>query len=82
MSFKKEVLEKLDKLADKQQDHTIELAKNTMVLNEHHVRSTNHEARLKPLEDHVKFIQKSMKVFGWLIAVGAGLAAIARYLGI
>lgn len=72
MSFKKDVRESLTQIK-------IEIAKNTIVLEDHHVRSSNIESRLKPVEDHVKFISRFTKVVSALTALGAGTATIFHF---
>lgn len=73
MSFKKDVIHRLDKI-------NVELALNTKTLVDHHVRTSNIEARVVPLEHSHLFFNKLAKAVAGLIATGAGLAAIAHYL--
>lgn len=49
------------------------------ILNEHHKRSTSLENRMEPIEDHVKFINKAIKVFG-AICAGSGLITVVLQL--
>ncbi len=72
MDFEKIVLDKLDKIENKQVEHTIELAKNTVILLEHHVRSSNLEARFKPLEASHIFWEKMARV----VAVGSTVITV------
>ena len=80
MGFKKEVLGKLDELSKKQIDHTVEIAKYNIILAEHHVRTSNHEARIRPIEESHLFMIKLSKVVTAFVALSAGLAAIYHYL--
>ena len=84
MSFKKDVITKLDVISEKQIDHTIQLASNTRILEEHHKRSTNLEERVAPIENHVMFINKAVKVLSAILAACAAiagtLAALNSYL--
>lgn len=80
MDFEKVVLDKLDKIELKQIDHTVELAKNTMVLLEHHVRTTNIESRIRPLENHAHFNEKLFKVLVAACSILAALATLYKYL--
>lgn len=73
MAFKKEVLDRLDKM-------TIELAVNTKVLKDHHVRTSQLEARVVPLENSHLFFNKLAKSLMAIVTVGAGLAATYHYL--
>lgn len=67
-------------------NQVIELVAETRVhnhiLNEHHKRSTNLENRLEPVEDHVKFINKSIKVFGTICAASGLITIILQLLRI
>ncbi len=80
MGYKKEVLAKLDELSKQQIQHTIELARNTVILNEHHVRSSNLEARFKPLEESHVFASKFSRILASIVALAAGAAATYHYL--
>lgn len=80
MGFKSEVIAKLDKLSDKQNEHTTELAKYNIILTEHHVRASQLESRIKPIEKHVIIINGLVKISGALVATAAALAAIYHYL--
>lgn len=73
MSFKKDVIEKLDKL-------TIEVALNTKVLTDHHVRTSQIEARVVPLEQSHVFFNKLAKGVTGLLVAGAAFASIYHYL--
>lgn len=73
MSFKKEVIERLDKI-------TIELAINTKVLSDHHVRTSQIEARVVPLEQSHVFFNKLAKAIMGLVTIGASMTAILHYL--
>lgn len=79
MSFKKEVRQHLT-------DIKVELARNTTEtlnvkndLHTHHVRTSNLEARIKPLETHVEFFSKVFKVL-LPIVTGVGTYLIVHYL--
>jgi len=72
MSFKKEVRQSL-------QEIKIELAKNTTVLETHHVRTSNIEARIKPVEKHVIIVSSITKICVSVIGAAASLAAIYHY---
>ena len=72
MSFKKDVRQSLT-------DIKVELGKNTVTLMDHHVRSSNLESRMKPIEDHVVFINRTVKVILSVATFGAAIAAIAHY---
>jgi hypothetical protein len=74
MSFKSDVRTRLE-------DIKVELARNTVEtlnvksdLHTHHVRTSNIEARLKPIENHVEFIGKTLKI---LIPVLTGVMVYA-----
>ncbi len=63
------ILAKLDKIDNRQESHesqmlqmTVNLALNTQILDQHHRRSTNLEDRFQPIEDHVKFQRKVIKL--------------------
>lgn len=73
MSFKKEVREALTEIK-------VEIAKNTTVLLEHHVRSSNLEARFKPVEKHVLVINSIAKILAGVIATLAAAGSIYHYL--
>jgi hypothetical protein len=78
--FTDRVLNELQDIKEKQAEHNKILAVNTEILTQHHQRSTLLEKRMVPVEDHVKFINKSVKAFAGLVATVAGLAAIFHYL--
>ncbi len=71
MSFKREVLEKLNKIEDKVTLHTVQLEVNNVVLKEHHKRSTLLEEQFKPVEKHVMLMNTIAKV---IVAAGAAIA--------
>lgn len=71
MWFDKDIVNKLDKISDLQIEHTVQLRHNTDILNEHHVRASNLEARIKPIENHVLIINSIVKI----LIVGAGAAS-------
>lgn len=73
MSFKKEVLNSLTEIK-------IEIAKNTTVLNEHHVRASQIESRIKPIENHVLLINSITKIFIALVGAGAAICSILHYI--
>lgn len=51
---------------------------NNQILAEHHKRSTNLEDRFVPIEDHVKFIQKSIKLILTLGALAGAVLAMYK----
>lgn len=69
MRFKEEVRQNLTEIK-------IELAKNTQVLLDHHVRSSNLEARFKPIERHVIVVSSITKIVLSVLAGGAAIATI------
>lgn len=79
MGFKKEVLEKLDKIESKLVEQSVNLALNNSVLTEHHKRSTQLEARVAPLESSHVFVNKLSKAIAAIIAMTAGIAASYHY---
>lgn len=80
MGFKQDVIIRLDKLAERQEEHTITLAKNTIILTDHHVRSSQLESRVKPIENHVIVVNGIVKVAITIIATIASLGAAYHYL--
>ncbi len=80
MDFEKVVLEKLDKIELKQIEHTVALARNTLVLTEHHVRTTNLEARVRPIENHKHFVDMFTKTIMAIVTTAAAGAALYHYL--
>ncbi len=69
MELNEIILAKLDKIDSKQESHenqmlqmTVNLALNTQILEQHHRRSTNLEDRFLPIEDHVQFQRKAIKL--------------------
>lgn len=79
MSFQQDVRRQLEKILDQQTKHTVEIAKNTQVLTEHHVRASNLEARFQPIEKHVLAVHSFIKITLALIAAGAALGACYHY---
>lgn len=79
MSFKQDVIVRLDKVADQQVQHTIQLARNSDILNEHHVRASNLESRIKPLESHVLVINSVIKIALSIIAAAAAIASVIHF---
>lgn len=79
MELNSQILEKLEKIQEQQQEHTLQLALNNAILQEHHKRSTNLEARFLPVEDHVKFVRNLVRLVGVSLA---GIAAVATVLGL
>lgn len=79
MDFEKTVLTKLDRIEAKQIEHTIELVRNTVVLNEHHVRTSNLENRFKPVENHVLVVNGFVKIGLAVVAATASLTGIYHY---
>ncbi|GAC1499971.1 MAG: hypothetical protein NVS1B10_03230 [Candidatus Saccharimonadales bacterium] len=80
MDFEKIVLDKLDKIELKQIEHTVALSKNTLILTEHHVRTTNLEARIRPIENHKHFVDMFTKVMIGIVTTAAAGAALYHYL--
>lgn len=80
MEFESLVLEELKEIKEKQIEHTVQLAVNTQVLNEHHKRSTNLEARMVPVENHAKFIMSLMKISSAVLAVSSVILAALQLL--
>lgn len=76
MDLTKLILEKLDKIDEKQTEHTVQLAINSQILAEHHKRSTMLEERMKPIENHVVYIRKTLKMLGAIIATATSIAGI------
>ena len=79
MGFKRDVIEKLDKVQEKQNVHTTELALYNQLLKEHMRRTDIAEKnidlvkeRVAPIEQHVLFINKASK---WIISVVALIAS-------
>lgn len=67
------IVEKLDKIDNKQDSQALILERNTVTL-EDHVRRTNLlEEELKPIKAHVNFINMGSKVILSLIALAAAL---------
>ncbi len=79
MSFKAEVRTRLEQIAQAQAVHSEKLAQNTVVLTEHHVRTTQLESRIKPVEHHIALVAAVTKIAITIVSVCAGLAAIYRY---
>jgi hypothetical protein len=73
MNFKDEVRGSLTEIK-------VELAKNTQTLMDHHVRSSNLEARFKPVEQHVILINNLVKIFIGAATAGASIVAVLHYL--
>lgn len=80
MGFKTDVIGKLDKIETKLVEHTVELSKNTHVLQEHHVRSSNLEARFKPIEKHVLVVNSLVKIAIALCAAAGAIVGIIKAL--
>jgi len=80
MDFEQVVLDKLDKIESKQVEHTVELARNTLVLTDHHVRTSNLEARIRPIENHKHFIDMLTKAIIAVVSTAAAGAALYHYL--
>lgn len=82
------ILEKQEKLSEKQETMNIVLAENTLILKEHERRSiANEEAvqmlreEIKPLQKHKDAFNTAMKLMGILsviVGVIAGLIKIAQ----
>lgn len=73
MGFKKDVIVKLEKL-------TVEVALNNKILTDHHVRTSQIEARVVPLEASHIFFNKLAKAIMGLVTLIGGIAAIYKYL--
>ena len=71
------ILESLDKIENKQQEHTVTLAEYNVHLKDHMQRTKQLETRVEPIEDHVKFISKSSKVFMYVMTILASVATVA-----
>lgn len=80
MSFKREVLEKLDKIESRITEQVVNLALNTKVLDEHHKRSTQLEERVKPLEQSHLFTSKLLKAAMSTVAIVAACASAYHYI--
>lgn len=80
MSFKRDVLDKLDRIESKITEQAINLAINNKVLDEHHKRSTHLEERVKPLEQSHVFTSKLLKAAMGLIALVAACASAYHYI--
>lgn len=80
MSFKRDVMNKLEILTLEQSKHNTILDLNTKILDEHQRRSTNLEARILPLENQSVFINKLAKVTLSTAALVAALASAYHYL--
>lgn len=78
--FTDKVINELKEIKDKQSEHSAILAVNTEIVRQHERRSTNLEARMQPIEEHVRFINKAVKVLCALVALGAGISTIFHYL--
>lgn len=72
MSFKKEVILRLEKIDQN-------LVINNHILDEHQKRSTQLEARVVPLEQSHIFVNKLAKVLVGLATLGAGLVSILHF---
>lgn len=79
MSFKDDVRTRLEEIARAQAVHTVKLEENTKVLVEHHVRASQLEARIKPVEVHIAIVGAVTKILIAVVSVGAGIAAIYHY---
>lgn len=80
MSFKRDVIDRLDSITEQQIKHTTELALNTRTLVDHHVRTSQIEARVVPLEHSHIFFNKLSKAVASLLVAGAALASILKFL--
>lgn len=87
MGFKSEVREKLDHIVHKQSEHTTELAVYNQSLKEHMRRTDIAEKalhiledRVSPVEHHIMFVNRSVKVFIGLLAGISTALTIYHYL--
>ncbi len=80
MAFQNEVRTALADIKEQLVQTRISTEKNTYVLNEHHVRSSNLEARFKPVERHVLVFNGIAKVTAFILTVGAAVVGILHYL--
>ena len=71
------IIESLDKIENKQSEHTVTLAEYNLHLKDHMERTRNLEERVEPIEDHVKFISKSSKVFMYVVTILSALGGVA-----
>lgn len=76
MSFKEDVRRKLEEISTKQTEHTVQMGFVQKVMEEHHRRSMNLEARVVPIEQHVISINKIVKIIVTVIGSTAALLAI------
>lgn len=86
MSFKQEVREKLDAIVNKQSEHNTELAVYNQSLKEHMRRTDVAEeaislldSRVMPIEQHVVFINRSVKILIGLVTVAASVFSIMHH---
>lgn len=81
MEFEKIVMEKLVRIENAQMNHTIQLTRNTDILERHERRSTNLESRMLPIEDFVKFCQRLFRMATTiLVAIGALTGLVKLFL--
>lgn len=80
MGFKEEVITRLDKLTERQQEHTVQLVLCNKILDEHHKRSTQLETRVLPLEHSHIFTTKLLKAILSIITLIAACASAYHYL--
>lgn len=79
MSFKADVRTRLEDISKAQAVHTEKLDQNTRVLTDHHVRASQLEARIKPIEAHISLVAGVTKIVIAIVTVGAGVGAIFHY---
>lgn len=86
MSFEQEAREKLDKILAMQSEHTTQLAVYNVQLKHHIKRSdllevgqAHLEERMKPIENHILFVDKMAKGIVTLAAVVSALAGFVHF---
>jgi len=73
--------QKLDKLDSHLERIDITLAKQSVVLEDHVKRTTLLEARVIPIEDHVKFLRNLGKFIVYLSSISGLLMVIIKLFG-
>lgn len=79
MTFKEEMLDRLTDIKVQLAEIRVGLHKNTEILEEHHIRSSNLEARIKPIEAHTLLITAIFKIIMALGTVGGAGSAAYHY---
>lgn len=72
----KDILNKVEQIRHAVNELKIRQEVHNHILNEHHKRSTQLESRVIPIEEHVKFIQKTTKVMAWVITTAISLTVV------